>query len=365
MPNTLIVLFASLLLIAPSALCAPQDGSQPPPHQTPAPAAAPALAPAPALTQLRIGTGGVNGLFYPVGGVIQRTANPDLQTLGYQLSIQPTGGSIYNLNALAVGELDLALVQSDWLDQAYEAGGDTFPHANESLRSLMSLYTEALTIIARADSGISSIDDLPSKRVNIGAPGSGQRSFAEILMQTKGWSEITFAQAYNLSGAKQVTSLCEDRFDATIMTLVHPNNLVRDTAIDCDVRLISIPVEDIASMIAQRPYLAATTIPGNLYRGIVEDTSTLGIRAVLVTTDRLPEDVAQGIVKSLLRQFDRFKKRLSALSLMQRSATLTKALTPPLHDGARAYYQEAGLLAPTPLTDIPDESVITDEDTDE
>ena len=127
-------------------------------------------------TFVTIGTGGVTGVYYPTGGAIARLVNKGKKEHGVRASVESTGGSVYNLNAIASGELDMGVAQSDWQYHAYN-GTSKFKDqgANKDLRAVFSVHPEPFTVVARADSGIKTFADLKGKRVNIGNPGSGQR----------------------------------------------------------------------------------------------------------------------------------------------------------------------------------------------
>ena len=119
-----------------------------------------------------IGTGGVTGVYYPTGGAICRLVNKTRKEHGIRCSVESTGGSVYNLNMIAAGELDMGVAQSDWQYHAYN-GTDQFADQgpNKDLRAVFSVHPEPFTVVARADSGIKTFKDLKGKRGNIGHPG--------------------------------------------------------------------------------------------------------------------------------------------------------------------------------------------------
>ena len=60
-----------------------------------------------------IGTGGVTGVYYAAGGAICRLVNKDRAKHGIRCSVESTGGSVFNVNTIKSGELDLGFAQSD------------------------------------------------------------------------------------------------------------------------------------------------------------------------------------------------------------------------------------------------------------
>src|SRR5688572_7923297 len=111
-------------------------------------------------TFVTIGTGGVTGVYYAAGGAICRLLNKDRATHGLRCSVESTGGSAYNVNATASGELNFGMAQSDVQYNAYKGEGafkDT--GANDKLRAVFSVHPEPITVLAGADAGITSFED--------------------------------------------------------------------------------------------------------------------------------------------------------------------------------------------------------------
>lgn len=119
--------------------------------------------------------------------------NKSREDHGIRCSVESTGGSIYNINTIRAGELDLGIAQSDWQYHAYK-GTSKFEESGpfKELRAVFSVHPEPFTVVARKDANIKTFDDLKGKRVNIGNPGSGQRGTMEVLMNQYGWSNDDF-----------------------------------------------------------------------------------------------------------------------------------------------------------------------------
>ncbi|PKP81716.1 MAG: C4-dicarboxylate ABC transporter substrate-binding protein, partial [Alphaproteobacteria bacterium HGW-Alphaproteobacteria-2] len=168
-------------------------------------------------TFISIGTGGVTGVYYPAGGAICRLVNRDRATHGIRCGVESTGGSIFNINAIRAGELEFGVAQSDWQFHAFH-GTSKFEEngAFEGLRAVFSLHPEPFTVVARADAGIKTFDDLKGKRVNIGNPGSGQRGTMDVVLAAKGWTTADFSVASELPPAEQAAALCDNNVDAMV-----------------------------------------------------------------------------------------------------------------------------------------------------
>jgi TRAP transporter TAXI family solute receptor len=120
-----------------------------------------------------VGTGEPNGVYYPVGKAICQIANRDFSMYRVRCSPETTLGSVYNIGALQSGELEFAIVQSDVHFAAYKGEGTWSGQPFLGLRSVMSLYPELVTVMARADLHIQDPAGLAGKRINIGSRGTG------------------------------------------------------------------------------------------------------------------------------------------------------------------------------------------------
>ena len=292
-----------------------------------------------------IGTGGVTGVYYPAGGAICRLVNMDRKDHGIRCSVESTGGSVYNLNAIRQGELDLAVAQSDWQYHAYN-GTSQFESdgANEKLRAVFSLHPEPFTVVASQDSGIKNFEDLEGKRVSVGNPGSGQRATAEVLMDEMGWTLDNFSLAAEIKAAEQSQALCDGNIDAFFYTVGHPSGAIKEATTSCDSVIVNVENEATEKLINDNPYYRKAVIPGGMYRGSDDDATTFGVAATFVSSTDVPDQVVYQVVKAVFENFDNFKRLHPAFGVLEKEEMVSDALSAPLHPGAEKYYREAGLI---------------------
>lgn len=292
-----------------------------------------------------IGTGGVTGVYYPTGGAICRLVNKDRKEHGIHCAVESTGGSVYNINTIRAGELDMGIAQSDWQFHAYN-GTSKFEEAGpfKELRAVFSIHPEPFTVVARADSGIKNFQDLKGKRVNIGNPGSGQRGTMEVVMEAMGWTTDDLKLASELKAAEQSKALCDNKIDAMVYTVGHPSGSIKEATTSCDSVLVNVTGPEIEKLIAEHPYYRHATIPGGMYRGSDEDTQTFGVGATLVSSTNTSDEVVYTVVKAVFENFDDFKKLHPAFENLKKEEMVKDGLSAPLHPGAEKYYKEAGLL---------------------
>jgi uncharacterized protein len=292
-----------------------------------------------------IGTGGVTGVYYPTGGAICRLVNKTRKEHGIRCSVESTGGSIYNLNTIAAGEMDMGVAQSDWQYHAYY-GTSKFEDVgpNKDLRAVFSIHPEPFTMVARAESGIKNFEDIKGKRVNIGNPGSGQRGTMDVAMQAMGIKVEDLKLASELKAAEQAGALCDNKVDAMVYVVGHPNGSIKEATTSCDSVLVNVTGPAIDKLIAERPYYRAATIPGGMYRGTDEDVKTFGVGATFVSSAQVPDEVIYQVVKAVFDNFDEFKKLHPAFQVLVKEEMVKDGLSAPLHNGAIKYYKEVGLL---------------------
>lgn len=291
-----------------------------------------------------IGTGGVTGVYYPAGGAICRLVNRNREAHGLHCSVESTGGSVYNLNTMRADDLDFSVVQSDWQFYAYNGTG---PFAEQDpfkrLRSVLSLHPEPFTVVARADAGIESFDDLKGKRVNVGNPGSGQRANMEELMKRKGWTMDDFALAAELKPAEMAQALCDNRIDAFVYVVGHPSGAIRQATITCDAVMVDVDGPAVEKLIDENPFYRRAVIPGGMYEGTPDDTETFAVEATLVSSIDTSEKVVYETVRAVFENFEQFKSLHPAFGDLEKEEMVADGLSAPLHDGALKYYREVGL----------------------
>jgi TRAP transporter TAXI family solute receptor len=293
---------------------------------------------------ITIGTGGQTGVYYVVGQSICRLVNRNTEEHGIRCTAPSTGGSIANINAIKAGDQTMGVAQSDWQHHAYHGTSEYENNRFENLRSVFSVHGEPFTVVARADSGIETFDDLKGKRVNVGNPGSGQLATMQVVLDAKGWTMDDFALASELKPAEQAAALGDNNVDAIVYTVGHPNGSIQEATTTVDAKLVDVTGPEIDKLVEENPFYAKATIPGGMYRGNEEDTETFGVKATFVTSADVPEETVYQVVKAVFENFDRFKRLHPAFENLTEEDLITQGLSAPLHPGAERYYRERGWL---------------------
>ena len=249
-----------------------------------------------------------------------------------------------NINGVRAGDLNMGVAQSDWQYHAYNGTApDKFPDgAFKDLRAVFSVHPEPFTVVARADSGIKSFDDLKGKRVNVGNPGSGQRGTMEVVMKEMGWTMDDFKLASELKSAEQSQALCDNKIDAMVFTVGHPSGSIKEATTSCESVLVPVTGPAIDKLVNDNAYYATATVPGGMYTGTDSDTQTFGVGATFVTSTATDEETVYQMVKAVFDNFERFKKLHPAFANLEQANMIKNNLSAPLHDGAVRYYKEQG-----------------------
>ena len=296
-------------------------------------------------TFVTIGTGGITGVYYPTGGAIAKVINEQRKVYNIKASVESTGGSKFNINAIAARDLDFGIAQADTQYMAYNGKGPWEGKPVAKLRAVFALAPEAVTFVAAEDANIKTLADVKGKVINLGDPGSGNRINALDIFRVAGIAPGKDFRDEKIKPADAPRMLQDGRIDGFFYTLGHPNGNIKEaTAGRRKCRIVAI--DGMEKLLADAPYYSMTTIDMSQYPDAVnakENVKTIGMLATLVTSAYTPEDVVYAITKEVMSNLDTFKKLHPALASITKESML-EGLTAPIHPGAMKYYKEAGLI---------------------
>ena len=291
-------------------------------------------------TNLVLATGGTSGTYYPFGGAMAQIFNTKIENMN--VTAQSTGASVENLRLIGKKEVELAIVQNDTLDYAYNGVG---PFANEKIqnvRAIATLYPEVVQIVVSEKSGITSIADLKGKRFSVGAPGSGTEANAKQITGAYGLTFEDFNPFY-LSFSESADQYKDQLIDGFLFTSGIPNAAIQDVGAQNKLVFLSLSDEIIASLTAEYAFLTAFTIPAGTYPGQDADVKTVAVKATLITGAEVPEQVIYNITKALFEN----QPALAQAHAKGAELNINKAvegISVPFHPGAAKYLKEKGVL---------------------
>lgn len=294
---------------------------------------------------ITIGTGGVTGTYYPIGGAICQMVNKNKKETNIRCSVESTGGSVYNVNTIKAGELDFGVSQSDTAYQSFKGEGKFKDAPVPELRSVMAIYPELLALIVSKKSGIQKITDVKGKKINMDSPGSGTAMTADVVFEAFGIKRSDLALVNELKSTEGPTMLQDNHIDGYFFAAGHPTANIKDASNSVDINIVPIEGAPLDQLVQKYPYYAKGKISGTFYKGVTTDVPTLGVKAVLVTSSKVKDDVVYQVTKTILDNFDKFKELHPAIKdPLVTKESLLEGLSITQHPGAIKAFKEAGLL---------------------
>ena len=292
-----------------------------------------------------IGTADPADIDYRLGGSICRLFNLDTPRHGLRCTEETSAGSVANIESLRNRRIDIGIVPSDVLADAV-AGQGPFASWGPAidLRVLFAGHADVFTLVAHQGSGIRTVVDLRGKRIGIGSPGSRQRTDMDRVMAAVGLTRNNIADVRELSPAEQNRAFCANELDAIVYSVGHPNGLIRDATLTCRGMLVAVSGKDIDRMLSDYKEYERAVIPGGTYPVNPADVHTFGVRAVVVTTKRMPNTTAYEITKAVFDNYDDFRRLHPAFKAFSVTEMVRATERGPVHAGAARYYREHGWL---------------------
>lgn len=295
-------------------------------------------------TRISITTGGTGGVYYPLGGGMANILSKYVP--GMHATAEVTGGSVDNLKLISAGksEVGFSMVDAAW--DGYK-GQDKFKDAPVAARTLMVLYPNRMQVVTVEGTGINRLADLKGKRVSTGSPGSGVEVMALRVLEAAGIDPKKDIKQERLGAAESVSAIKDRKIDAFFWVGGVPTAAVTDLAATPGTKIKLIDhAEAIAAMNAKHgPLYVKGVIPANSYAGQDKPVENIDVWNILVTSDKMSNEMAYQIVKTLIEK----KPELVAVHKEAQNIDLKyQALGSPIpfHPGARKYFEEQGVKFP-------------------
>ncbi|MDR1866684.1 MAG: TAXI family TRAP transporter solute-binding subunit [Treponema sp.] len=290
-------------------------------------------------TTLRMATGGNTGTYYAYGSAVGQILS---EKIGIPIAIQSTGASKANIQLIAAQEVELAIVQNDIMDYAYNGTELFIGEQTQSFSTIAALYAEVCQIIANPASGISTIADLKGKRVSVGDAGSGTEFNAQQILRAYG-IELTDIDKQNLSFGASADALRDNKIDAFFCTAGAPTIAIVDLSMGRNIVLLEIDNDHAAQLIRDFPFYTHYPIPARTYRGVDRNVQTLAVKATLIANNQLSEDTVYNLTKNLFESKEQIQNaHVKGTELATEYAV--SGISVPFHPGAARYFREIGVL---------------------
>lgn len=282
---------------------------------------------------LNIATGGTAGTYYPLGGALAELLNQNIK--GMNASAQSTGASVANVNMLKDGSVDIAFIQNDIA--YYAANGKEMFKDNkmDNIRGLAALYPETIQFVTTQDKGIKTVADLKGKKVAVGASGSGAEANARQILEAYGITYNDIDVQY-LSFGEAANALKDGNVDAGVVVAGFPTAAIQDLAANKSAAIVNIDPKIVDQLMQKYPYYTKMTIPKGTYPGQDEDVNTVAVKCVIVTTDKLSDDLGEQIVKAIYEHLDRMKAAHAVGKYITKDTAL-EGMSVKMNAGAEKY----------------------------
>lgn len=300
------------------------------------------LAPMPPLhagERLAMGTGGVAGMYFPLGAAMAKIVGTSAP--GLEISVQSTGASGENLRLIQSRDLDLAFVQND-LAHAAHRGEPPFPFPFTGLRAIASLYPECLHVMAGRESGIATPFDIKGKRVSVGVKGSGNEANCRQIFEFYGLSYENTVPAF-LPYGETASKFVQGEIDALVFTIGTSNPVIDAIHSGRAIRFVPIDGAERDAIIAKYPYFTKASLAAGSYPGLDEAVETISVRAMLITHKDVPEETVYAVTKAIFDNLDKLRDTFAKADGFD-AEKYGDGVTIPLHPGAERYFREKGVV---------------------
>lgn len=289
--------------------------------------------------KITMGTGGTTGTYYAFGGVIANVING--KNVGVNINVQSTGASKANIYLVNDGEADMAIVQNDVMDYAYN-GSDLFAEegAATGFSTVAALYAEVCQVVSTGD--IKSIADLKGKRVSVGDAGSGVEFNARQILEAYGIS-FDDIQVNNLGFGDSADALKDGKIDAFFCTAGAPTTAIVELATTNSINLLEIDDEHAKALSDAHPFYTTYPIPGGSYKGVDNDVQTVAVKATIIASPNLSDDVVYNFTKALFENQGEIASAHAKGEELDKEYAVT-GISVPFHPGAEKYFKEIGAI---------------------
>jgi len=292
-------------------------------------------------TRISITTGGTGGVYYPMGGGMANILSKYVP--GLTATAEVTGGSVDNLKLINAGksEVGFSMVDAGW--DALE-GVDKFKDGKVNVRTLMVLYPNKMHVVTVDSAGINKLSDLKGKRVSTGSAGSGTEIMAMRVLEAAGLDGKKDIKQERLGAAESVNAIKDRKIDAFFWVGGVPTAAVTDLAATPGIKLKLIDHDEVIAAMNKKygPLYSHGTIPAGSYPGQEKPNQEVDVWNILVTNDKMSDQMAYTIVKTL------FEKKPELVAVHKEAQNIELKNQPigspiPFHPGAKKYFAEQGI----------------------
>ncbi len=293
-----------------------------------------------------IGTAGVTGTYYPIGGAIANVITSNVSNVN--VTAESTGGSVANIRMVNNKEIMLGMAGATSTYQTFNGIPPYDKEPAKNIRAICALFPETYQVVVRQDSGLTTIDELKGKKIGVGSAGSGTEAIGKQILEVHGVTYDDIKPEY-LSFADSVTGIKDKNIDAGVVFAGVPTAAVIELCSTEKINILGLSPkllsdkEKFEKFMDDNPFFTVVKITAGTYPTLNDDVETLATPCILLTQDEADEELIYNITKAIYENLKDIHKSHS----LAETITLETALlgTPiPLHSGAKKYFEEVGIL---------------------
>ncbi|WP_010532019.1 TAXI family TRAP transporter solute-binding subunit [Lentibacillus jeotgali] len=291
---------------------------------------------------LVFGTGGTSGTYYPIGGALKPIFEESDQV--GNVTVESTGASVANIQNMQDGLNQMTIIMSDVAYDALEGTGQ-FEGNQADIQAMAGMYQNVVQVVAMADSGIETIQDLEGKRVGVGKVGSGVEQSAQKVLEAIDLTYDDLSKVTHTGYADSVQEMKNGTLDAAFFTSGVPNSNITDLKQQNDIVFVEIKDDVASTLMDSYPFYKEYTIPAGdeaMYN-LDQEVTTVGIQNMIAVSPDLSEDLVYDLTKRYYEYLGSDEVSISGLNELPRE-DIAKDLVAPLHPGAKKFYEENGML---------------------
>lgn len=289
---------------------------------------------------LSLGTGGVTGTYYPLGGAFANIISNNID--GYTCTAESSGGAVENLWMLSKGEIDIGFVDASTLYQAQHREGDFTDGTASNVLGLVSIYNEVVQLVT-CNPDIKTIPDLKGKKVAVGSAGSGTEVMARTLLGLYGMSYDDINEDF-LGFGDASTGLKDKTLDAAIIWAGVPTSGLLELGAQNDFYILDLS-DKVEELQKTQPFAVKVEVGSNVYtKGCMNSATTIAVPATLSVRADLDEQLVYDILSCFFNNLDKIAESHSQGSNMSLETALLGLENSELHPGAVRFYKEKGIL---------------------
>lgn len=244
------------------------------------------------------------------------------------------------VDAVQTAQADVALEDAETAYLAYSRGTKADPTPHQRLRAIGVMFSIAVQVAVPASSGITRIDDLRGRRIDVGAPGSAVDRAARNILESYG---LGYDQVTPIPGGSDTLRMFRDgTLDARVFysAVRHPS--IDAISREVDVRVLPIDRSRLGAIQERHHFLKSTTIPAGTYPNQTTDLKTVGMDVLLLCRADLSDALVYDLTRTLFEAVPQLERAHESASAIDPERGPTASI--PLHPGAARYYREREIL---------------------